>query len=39
MIIKQSINTIDLIFEYGEDVKKRFLKIKGLSKDQLDANR
>ena len=39
IIIKQSIKTIDLIFEYGEDVKKRFLKIKGLSKDQLDAIR
>ena len=39
IIIKQSINTIDLIFEYGEDIEKRSLTIKGLNKQQLDAIR
>ena len=30
---------IDLFFEYGEDLNKRFLSIKGLSKDRLNAIR
>jgi tRNA threonylcarbamoyladenosine biosynthesis protein TsaE len=28
---------IDLIFEYGKDMNKRFLSIKGLSKEKLNA--
>ena len=30
-------NKIDLFFEYGEDMKKRFLSVKGLSNEKLDA--
>ena len=29
-------NKIDLFFEYGEDMKKRFLSIKGLSNEKLN---
>ena len=29
-------NKIDLFFEYGEDMKKRFLSIKGLSEEKLN---
>ena len=29
-------NKIDLIFEYGEDMNKRFLSIKGLSNEKLN---
>ena len=39
IITKKNINTIDLIFEYGENIEKRFLTIKGLNKEQLDAIR
>ena len=39
IITKKNINTIDLIFEYGEDIEKRSLTIKGLNKEQLDAIR
>ncbi len=39
IITKKNINTIDLIFEYGENIEKRFLTIKGLTKEQLDAIR
>ena len=31
-------NKIDLFFEYGEDMNKRFLSIKGLSNEKLNAN-
>ena len=31
------INKIDLIFEYGEDMSKRFLSIKGLSNEKFNA--
>ena len=30
-------NKIDLFFEYGEDMKKRFLSVKGLSNEKLNA--
>ena len=30
-------NKIDLFFEYGEDMKKRFLSIKGISNEKLNA--
>ena len=30
-------NKIDLFFEYGEDMKKRFLSVKGLNNEKLDA--
>ena len=30
-------NKIDLFFEYGEEMKKRFLSVKGLSNEKLDA--
>ena len=39
IITKKNINTIDLIFEYGEDIEKRSLTIKGLNKEQLNAIR
>ena len=29
-------NKIDLFFEYGEDMNKRFLSIKGLSNEKLN---
>ena len=32
-------NKIDLFFEYGEDMKKRFLSIKGLSNEKLNEIR
>ena len=32
-------NKIDLFFEYGEDMSKRFLSIKGLSKEKLNEIR
>jgi len=32
-------NKIDLFFEYGEDMNKRFLSIKGLSKEKLNEIR
>ena len=32
-------NIIDLFFEYGEDMKKRFLSIKGISNEKLNAIR
>ena len=32
-------NKIDLFFKYGEDMKKRFLSIKGLSNEQLNEIR
>jgi len=35
-INNQIINKIDLFFEYGEDMKKRFLSIKGLSNEKLN---
>tara|TARA_B100000902_G_C26853156_1_gene689257 strand:+ start:144 stop:620 length:477 start_codon:yes stop_codon:yes gene_type:complete len=35
-IEKNLLNKIDLIFEYGEDIKKRYLTVGGLSKDKLD---
>jgi|TARA_B100001142_G_scaffold324997_1_gene377767 tRNA threonylcarbamoyladenosine biosynthesis protein TsaE len=35
-IEKIFLNKIDLIFEYGEDIKKRYLTISGISKDKLD---
>jgi tRNA threonylcarbamoyladenosine biosynthesis protein TsaE len=38
-IKKKSINTIDLIFEYGEDMEKRFLTINGLTKKRLNEIR
>ena len=33
------IDKIDLFFEYGENNEKRFLKIKGLSKEKIDEIR
>ena len=38
-IEKKPINTIDLIFEYGEDVEKRFLTIHGLGKEKSNEIR
>ena len=38
-IEKKPINTIDLIFEYGEGVEKRFLTIHGLGKEELNEIR
>ena len=38
-IEKKPINTIDLIFEYGEGVEKRFLTIYGLGKEKLNEIR
>ena len=38
-IEKKPLNTIDLIFEYDQDIKKRFLTIKGLSKEKLNEIR
>ena len=38
-IEKKPINTIDLIFEYGEGVEKRFLTIHGLGKEKLNEIR
>ena len=38
-IEKKPINTIDLIFEYDEDVEKRFLTIHGLGKEELNEIR
>ena len=35
LIIKLD-NKIDLFFEYGEDMNKRFLSIKGLSNEKLN---
>lgn len=38
--IKQKIeNKIDLFFEYGEDLNKRFLSIKGLNKERFNVIR
>jgi len=39
IIEKKPINTIDLIFEYGEGVEKRFLTIYGLGKEKLNEIR
>ena len=36
-IEKKIENRIDLFFEYGEDLNKRFLSIKGLSDERLNA--
>ena len=36
-IEKKIDNKIDLFFEYGQDMNKRFLSIKGLSKEKLNA--
>ena len=38
-IEKNIIDKIDLFFEYGENNEKRFLKIKGLSKEKIDEIR
>jgi len=38
-IEKKPINTIDLIFEYGEGVEKRFLTIHGLGKEKSNEIR
>ena len=38
-IEKMIIDKIDLFFEYGENNEKRFLKIKGLSKEKIDEIR
>jgi len=38
-IEKKPINIIDLIFEYDEDVEKRFLTIHGLGKEKLNEIR
>ena len=38
-IEKKPINTIDLIFEYGEGVEKKFLTIYGLGKEKLNEIR
>ena len=38
-IEKKPINTINLIFEYGEGVEKRFLTIHGLGKEKLNEIR
>ncbi len=35
-IEKEIKNRIDLFFEYGDDVNKRFLSIKGLSKEKIN---
>jgi tRNA threonylcarbamoyl adenosine modification protein YjeE len=38
--VKKKINhKIDLFFEYGEDLNKRFLTIKGLNKEKLNVIR
>ena len=36
-IVNKIVNKIDLFFEYGEDMNKRFLSIKGLDKEKLNA--
>ena len=36
-IEKKIENRIDLFFEYGEDLNKRFLSIKGLNDERLSA--
>ena len=36
-IDKKIDNKIDLFFEYGEDMSKRFLSVKGLSNEKLNA--